>query len=128
MLFLRGQIDERRNLANIIVLRGKRSKSLSKRRADIVDEASGPSLGCELRPEEASQQRENSVWEAGQGILCPRANEPRKFIQKPLITLLHGLKLHAAWCPLMGKGKQNASRDTLLNIWSIRKSASFIHF
>lgn len=62
---------------------GTSQKSLSKRRADIVHEPCGPSLSCELRPEETSQQREDLVWGTRQGFLCPRANESRKLIQNP---------------------------------------------
>lgn len=106
-------------------------KSLSRGRADIEHEPCGPSLSCELRPEETSQQRRFGLG-SRTGNSMSRGKWTKKIHTRPLITLLHGLKLHAvqclAWCPLMGKGKQNASRDTLLNTWSIKKSASFINF
>lgn len=54
------------------------------------------------------------------GNFMSKGKWTKKIHTKPSIILLHCLKLHAvqcfAWCPLMGKGKQNASRDTLLNI------------
>lgn len=132
MLFWGSQIGERRNLAKIIVLRENISKNSIQEKGRYCTWILWPQPELWLEAWESKLAERKFSLGSGTGNFMSKGKWTKKIHTKPLIILLHGLKLHAvqcfAWCPLMGKGNQNASRDTLLNISSIRKSPSFIHF
>lgn len=141
--FLRGRVGEGRNLAQIIMLRETSQKAYSRegqKRVWICWLQSG--LWIETQGSKSAdgvrvwaRERKLGLGSRTRNFLS-KGKWMKKLPTNPLITLLHGLKSYTAqclvWCPLTGEGKQNVSLDAwsmlVLNIWSIKKSASFIHF